>query len=1267
MVKHRNCSDRSFTFEAFGGRCGIISLLAFLGLAWCSSMRGVHADDFAPPSNLRIGVKHLSDGSEIVFLGTTNPNLPTKVSSQLDQLGVQVQDGKTSNDFEPHFMILKNSQGIQEVYSLFLSGAGELKSSAKLYDSQSIAKDAVKGSIPKIPSVVLGSFLSSQLKALADAISPIVGRKELLRHQQAQELADLFADTLNSYDDITKHVYGAKQLNPELLKIFSTDEMNNSYDDIARRYSPYVAGGFLKRDPSRAAVSRQRLADQNDSQQIPITAFANQEGYLRFPMGRFSMLAFDCANLQSSAESVKEQRDNHGYDINDIKNELFSDRCKALPKTGAQYIPFAIYSTEQTKVSAQIIDFANPSKLKDKRFLLMAESLAETALSGVGGSGYGVEIVDDLYKDRQTRHGSTLYDVDTDDAYSQLRGVAEAGGIHLDGPITNPNDAARLDTTLFMIDLAKMKGIPAPEIRQIQSGFASKDMSIWDRSFQTSLDYIAADQGGMGVVNPRSGAQKINRDRATTGKNVSELMNRLQDPQTLSKLGDDMSSRATQESQSVQSLPKKPLTPKQIQEQQRFQANLAQAYSEGKCASVSAVVEFQIDGLKPENLALAAQRGLLPTLKDKVIDHGVQFNSFVTNTVSTSSWSTIRSGKPEDETVITGSSCFASRDPKVNDNNCLDFRGDYSLKSGYTEETVGGSRIYKAIKQTGNDIFPNSLTQDQILTDVSPVHGGANVNPKAVAKSGADYGKDTLYADGTASGANLLDGGNTEAFSEAIKAHPCQFREVQIWLGSVDEDSHTSPRSLDRTYQRIDEDVKKLLDTMANDPVLKNAKIVVDSDHGLSGGVEQPDPTREIMPDKTIFMKDTSRNYSHCFAGNCKGWEDFDFVVGSLVPDEAKRGGTASILNRTIFKPFNFTYKGEPGHENQGRDGYKDHRTLLAESYGNQMEAFYFLCSGVKVGETCANKDTSKRVNYFDMTQYQNDQGKKLNVIDRLLGDQVQNTVVDDNPTLKKDLYNKTQNRPVAFVAIPLQGDVVKKSAAALAGIPTDGLRDPVLIRSYKDKASMILTRDTPSGPEYRYLVLSHFDQDAETGRIASSTQVVTGVEKDPLGYKEDISGWHNKHDWLNRMQNAEYPTAIFALSRNLTLDPRLAGDSQYQARIPDMLAYSNEGFDFNPDQNNLGNHGALRHEIAHNTLYMSGCSVAAQVPTPVLGEQIGQTIKEILGDSNPGTDSLNAAFNAACTAAENSSSSDIQTKVAPVQNTTGEAISSPVSATKAK
>jgi hypothetical protein len=93
------------------------------------------------------------------------------------------------------------------------------------------------------------------------------------------------------------------------------------------------------------------------------------------------------------------------------------------------------------------------------------------------------------------------------------------------------------------------------------------------------------------------------------------------------------------------------------------------------------------------------------------------------------------------------------------------------------------------------------------------------------------------------------------------------------------------------------------------------------------------------------------------------------------------------------------------------------------------------------------------------------------------------------------------------------------------------------------------------------------------------------------------------------------------------------------------MLVYANEGFDFNPWQNNLGNHGALRHEIAHNSLFMSGCSAPAVWEQPVLGEQIGATIKKAFGDDSLADESLDSAFDQACKEAVARSISDQKQK----------------------
>jgi hypothetical protein len=244
--------------------------------------------------------------------------------------------------------------------------------------------------------------------------------------------------------------------------------------------------------------------------------------------------------------------------------------------------------------------------------------------------------------------------------------------------------------------------------------------------------------------------------------------------------------------------------------------------------------------------------------------------------------------------------------------------------------------------------------------------------------------------------------------------------------------------------------------------------------------------------------------------------------------------------------------------------------------------------------------------------------------------------MLDDTPELQKALLEKTGNRPVGLLAMALQGAAAKSSVATLAGESLQGLRDPVLVKTFPDKTAMILTRDTSNGPVYRYFVILNFNQDRK-GTISGSVLPSGNPDgaHDPLGYQNIPAGWLDKHQWLELLQNTQYPSAIPALSRNLTLDPMVSNQEKYASRIPDLIAYSSEGFDFNPFQDNIGNHGSLRREISHNTLYISGCSVPAHAEKPVMGEQIGITVQNWLGDSKHRSDDLIQAVDDACSAAE--------------------------------
>jgi arylsulfatase A-like enzyme len=602
------------------------------------------------------------------------------------------------------------------------------------------------------------------------------------------------------------------------------------------------------------------------------------------------------------------------------------------------------------------------------------------------------------------------------------------------------------------------------------------------------------------------------------------------------------------------------------------------------------IILFLIDGLRPDRFRTAAEQGLMPNLNSIFVKRGIQLESYATRSLTIPSWSTIFSGKETDMTGIGSNTPMSRATQQVVDDFLNPFKDLTKAKNRKK------NRAFQHLERNNPD--PNGkfwiadyFQPEQTLSNYMPVVK----NPKYPIKEFASHflsHRNEYFNDSWDSPA-AADIASSRHIAKLIrKDKEGKIRLVMVWFGGVDEASHYNNRLLPHAYSEIDRGIGIILTEVQKHRSLKQAKVFLMSDHGHSGGFGPFDENSTVFrseePPTTTggpHLINTGFNLTQFFLGEFEGYERYQFNVGASAFE--KRANSLDWVRM----------KSTPNVRRHPRK--PKNVDLLIDYVGNNLAQVYLK------GE----KGWKKRHGFYELSHFlANDHDTYLNVPADLLNLRLKN-LMTTHQDLARSLIDESDHHPIELFAMPLPGKKARKSADALVPSEdsTTSTREPVLVMSQRKSSEgfrfgLILTQSDHSGHDrFRYIVVQNLKQDSQ-GIL--SGKVSLDPSDDPLEYlgQSDEVGffekWRTDKEWIQLTRTARKPTAIFSLSRTLTLAPKFTNpklgevntliQQAVQAQTPDFIVASYPGYAFHPDTPEESDHGGLSKEEVRNSFFIS-------------------------------------------------------------------------------
>jgi hypothetical protein len=693
----------------------------------------------------------------------------------------------------------------------------------------------------------------------------------------------------------------------------------------------------------------------------------------------------------------------------------------------------------------------------------------------------------------------------------------------------------------------------------------------------------------------------------------TRLLNLLADPARVDDLAKKLEQTASREARELEKRAKRARPENSLHGLQSF------GLSADRSSEKRPVILFMIDGLRPDRLREAAEKGIMPNMQKLFLNNGVELKTYSTNSTTIPSWSTVVSGSEPDAHCNRGTT-NGSRDPKLTLRSFIDVRVFAEPKklylAGKPSPTYERILMTQGTPELKENWLPGHLPKDEALISFMPVHDGTYFPIRSIIKEFTKSGlADTAF--GVLEPTHTFDLAVAKNTADRIAQNPGKHRLVINYYVGVDHDGHVGKSLIDDSMKVVDQAVGLVIEAASRDPILKDAVVMAVSDHGLRGGVEPADPEREFIPE-AHDMDNTTFNLPKFFTGDYPGISrQMDFVVGShKYAERFINGGILDFWRSGVLTPHEKVWRGAANH--RGRRGYKDNRTMLIEPYGDG-QAYHYLLED-------ASRDPAIKTSYHRLTNYPVQNGsQQVNLIDSLLAFSVSNTVVRgrraaDGEDLQRKLERINGLRPVGLIALSLTGTNVRESVARLTG-ERNFTREPVLVRAFPDKAGLTLIRDEGDETHFKYYVIENFSQLAN-GEVRG--KVSFNRSRDPLEMKLELKQfsqkWLTDREILTITEDSWYPTAIFSPARNLTLVPRLDGHPEVQtlrAEIPDFIAFAALGFHFNPNALHQSDHGGLSNMEVRTAFFLNDDQLALGplvLDLPVLTRDIMPTILDYLG-----------------------------------------------------
>lgn len=559
---------------------------------------------------------------------------------------------------------------------------------------------------------------------------------------------------------------------------------------------------------------------------------------------------------------------------------------------------------------------------------------------------------------------------------------------------------------------------------------------------------------------------------------------------------------------------------------------------------------FMVDGLRPDRFKEAYEKGLVPHLGEFFIKNGVRFNSYTNRSLTLPSWSSILTGLDQDEHGLKSNGPM-SRELAKPTENFIDPRKDI-LNYAFNHE----NRAYRHLKESLHKWLPDYFQESEVFTNYMPVNNQSFLPVNKLLKGLIkDYQK-VLF--GNFSGSIALDRASALETVAHLKNNPGKTKLILNWFTCVDVFSHHNNRALDICYKELDQSFKIILDQLAKDPVFKNGHLFLISDHGHTGGHESIHSHYKLHDDGSYF-NNTALNLTTLFAGSYRNYRQFDFtpyIFESPYPDNDLR-----FLKEFQIQPFRYKFK------SKGRKNSKTPDVLIDYS-GDSIAQIYFKHPVYNWEER------------LNLNELQNLRG--LDIINELQNVKVFNTVNYDQK-IKEKLHSLNNGHPIKMIAHALK-DCSENQITNILKIPIEKFeREPVLLIERNKSLGLILTKLHEGEMLYQYFLLDYFTQNEKKecfGKLADQPL-------DPIEQWEFIKGrWLSKNDLIRIFQNHKYPTAITSLVSTLTISKELAKNPKRKAEIPDLVLYSNIGFNFNSSSTTEGDHGGITAQESRNSFF---------------------------------------------------------------------------------
>ncbi|MEE9558366.1 MAG: alkaline phosphatase family protein [Candidatus Brocadiales bacterium] len=587
----------------------------------------------------------------------------------------------------------------------------------------------------------------------------------------------------------------------------------------------------------------------------------------------------------------------------------------------------------------------------------------------------------------------------------------------------------------------------------------------------------------------------------------------------------------------------------------------------GKPVEDPNVLIIYVDGLDYTVLTEMAYKGYLPNIKNLFFDNGINF-PYTFSVFPSTTWTTTACVLSGNYSDLTGIKSDAYLDKRVNE-----------LRHFFTPfgPLTSSRRISPDIWDNIIDEDPRREKLPTIFSRMEdakvPIWGSVlPVTPDQIPTFYDETLTKTVRILGTHQIKPKFDEINTEyTVNYVIKF---KYDVMYTWLPGADVKSHETPRgqwgAARKQIYLIDKKIGELVDKLKLEGKYDRTYIILYSDHGHMGGKDFINQNFDITNDffyKSIVDKDGD--------GELDDGSGLGFNVQWVWHDEAL-------------------------HREHVDKSAHDFMATGSMGYG---AAVIYLPYKHKYSRNFRTTNS-----YYDLAHYQvHPTMKPVNVLNRLLG-------VDRSETNK--FPDMTANKPIDMVIVPAARD-----------------NNTTLIINSQGLQGLIEMRNAGNGPrdfEYRYTIISDFDQDQEGNNSYTRLEALTAggvAAEDPFHYTASPSfrkyigenlNWfnqfHSGREWLRATKETEYPNAVVTFAHFTKWDESI--DNLQGRFAPDFGVTPKRGWNFQSDERLATDHGYPLFDSVRVPFFITGPNIKKGVvnTTPHMNIDMVPTVLEIMG-----------------------------------------------------